>query len=238
MTTQRSGSNWLSSLLSSHPQIRVCGEVFNESSSNPDPTVMFFNQLREIHSLRGPRLTFKYLDWFNANFEGAYCSVAFRLMYNHLRKKPEIMSKLIWDRYKIIHLIRENHLDALLSYKHAEKTNIYHVKTHVNMIPIHFEPLILLKKIEDRDKEMKKITRILTTLPNPVFTITYDKLRNDTQKSLQEIVYFLRIPSNIPFLSFKSELKKINCMHHCDTIENYKEIKEMLSTTRFYNLIE
>ncbi len=238
MTTQRSGSNWLGSLLSSHPQIRVCGEVFNESSNNPDPTVMFFNQFREIHSLRGPRLTFKYLDWFNANYEGTYCSVAFRLMYNHFHKKPEILSKLIWDHYKIIHLIRENHLDALLSYKHAETTNIFHVKTHVDMIPVHFEPLILLREIEDRDKEIKKVTRILTTLPNPVFTITYENLRNDTQKNLQEIVRFLRIPIDIPLLSFKSELKKINRMHHCDTLENYQEIKEVLSNTRFRNLIE
>ncbi|MCP4372358.1 MAG: hypothetical protein GY797_30275 [Deltaproteobacteria bacterium] len=228
----------MGSLLNSAPKIRVCGEVFNELSSNPDPTVMFFNQFREIHSSRGPGLTFKYLDWFNENFEGTYCSVAFRLMYNHLHKKPEIMSKLIWDRYKIIHLIRKNHLDALLSYRHAEKTNIYHVKEHVNMTPVHFEPLNLLRNIENRDKEIKRVTRILTTLPNPVLTITYDKLCRDAQKNLQKIVHFLRIPGDIPFLSFKSELKKINRMHHCDTIENYQEIKKMLSTTRFCSLIE
>ncbi len=194
LTTQRSGSNWLGSLLNSHPQIRVCGEVFNQSSSNTDPTVTFFNQFQKIHSTRSPGLTFKYIDWFNANFEGTYCSVAFRLMYNHLHKKPEILSKLIWDHYKIIHLIRENHLDALLSYRHAEKTNIYHVKAHVNMAPVHFEPLVLLRKIEDRDKEIKKVIRILTTLPNPVFSITYDKLHNDTQKSLQRsgVVYLLK----------------------------------------------
>lgn len=209
-------------MLKRHPQIKSCGElVSNYSKDNPEKMNQFLDYLNELERESDLR----------------YEAFGFKLMYSQLRNKPSILMKLVSSNYKIMHLIRENYLDSILSLEIARRSGIYHAGSKVDIEKINLEPTWLLKKLSKRDRNTKLMRTLLSVLPNPVLTITYENLFLDKESTLLSILRFLEIKNISLEFSFQSYHTKINEKSYRETISNYEDVEAALEGTKFYDFL-
>jgi LPS sulfotransferase NodH len=119
ITTPRSGSTWLATLLDSHPQIKSFEEPFIWRADRPNWTDQefptYYDYKTSVHQ-KSIFTLFKYLDILNSyKSETDFNIIGFKIMYNQIQENPEVMVKLLLDKYRIIHLIRQNYLDVIIS---------------------------------------------------------------------------------------------------------------------------
>ena len=236
---QRSGSTWLHELLDSHPEVKVLrGEIFLDRKQENiwvDPNLVPFYEFKNANSGMRPWLTFQYLNSLDS-YPGEHHAIGFKLMYNQVARKPEILAKLVSDRFKIIHIIRQNYLDATLSGINIREKGISHTTNKVNIGSTYVDTSFLLRNILKREFQVKLANILLAVLPNIVETITYEELCENRDLVLQDLANFLGVA--ISDINFKSDLQKINRGSYRDKIENYEEVKQVLSGTRFEILLD
>lgn len=238
-TTQRSGSSWLGTMLNSHPQIKECGELFFRSRKPKltDPNFQSFFEFQQEHlSEFRPQLVFEYLKKLD-QYTNEYDAIGFKLMYGQIIRRPEVLIKLFTDKYKIIHLIRDNYLDVILSTQLAREYRLFHSQVEVEVGKVTLEPSWLLKSLHKQDLKVKAAKLLLTALPNPVLEITYNQLYQNTDGTLAEILSFLQIPERNQEFVLESKLRKINKKNHREVIANFSDVKAALATTKFADFL-
>ncbi len=236
LTTQRSGSTWLSTLLDSNPKIQGFRELFiDQEFIFPDTQLSTFLLYQKNNFGKRPRITFEYLNKLD-NYLEEQEVIGFKLMYDQLWDYPEIIFKLISEKYQIIHLVRENYLDVVISGKIKDELGVAHTKVKIEPKKVYLEPDWLIGNLNKRDFKRKVANAFLTMMPNQVLNITYDNLRVERNKTLKLIADFLNL-DNTETNIFNSELKKINSKSHQEMIENYAEIKSVLSGTKYFNFL-
>jgi LPS sulfotransferase NodH len=239
----RSGSTWLIDLINSHPQIQAYREVFlnepkkthvKEWNKHILPETRFYDFKNE-NLLWRPLSTFKYLNSLTRQSQ-RYSSVGFKLSYGQLFNHPEILWKLILDRYKIIHMLRLNPLDVIISKQIAKRRQFFHTTEELKVTSVHLDINSLLYEI-NRQNKMKRMMRLLVkVLPVKTIETSYEDLYSERDMVLNRITEFLT--HSPPTVHFTSSLKKFSKGHHWDKIENYEEVKLKLMGTRFETLIE
>ena len=111
LSSQRSGSTWLTKLIDNHPSILCAGEVFKHDSNIRHSEYSFLhcknkNIYHRLLSIINPKTLVKqHLDTF---FNLQYNACGFKLMCNQLAKYPYIQKYIIDNKIKIIILQREN----------------------------------------------------------------------------------------------------------------------------------
>lgn len=241
LTTQRSGSTWLIGLLNQLENTTACDELFLNRNRKPDkkywdsdsPYPRFIEfQSKESRTIR-PFSVFSYLDKLYSQ-PGA---VGFKLMYSHLKAYPEILAYLMYKKIAVIHLIRQNHLDVLISSHVKNKTGRAHVlpgEQRPEKIQIDLEPHTLIPTLEKLQQKQDFIRKLLHQCHLSHFEVIYEDLVRDPA-TFNQIWNFLGIdsPSSIP----ASKLVKIRRGSHADVIGNYKEVEAVLIDSVFANLI-
>ena len=236
LTTQRSGSTWLSTLLDSNSKIQGFRELFiDQEFIFPDSKLSTFLLYQKNNSGNRPGITFKYLNKLDGYLE-EHDAIGFKLMYDQLLDYPEIILRLVDEKYKIIHLIRENYLDTVISGKIKDELGVAHTKVKIEPKKIYLEPSWLIKNLKKRDRKRKLANMFLAIMPNQVLNITYDNLCIDRAKTLKLIADFLSLDSSEKNI-FNSDLKKINSKSHQEMIQNYEEVKSALSGTKFFDCL-
>lgn len=239
ITTQRSGSTWLSSLLDSHPNIIAFDEIFLARTPRqlPEKYYLRFYDFRKQTSGQRPWITFKYLDEFINHYPEPHQFIGFKVMYNHLFHYPEILVKLIQDQYKIIHLNRENHLDIFISSVNSKKHALAHTKTQVQLEAVTLEPAALLKSLKSLEMKKKLAQNfLLPCLPLPKLEISYHSLCTNKNQVLNSITDFLGVEEC--YESFQSDHQKINKGSYRDKIANYDEIEKVLTGTKYAHFLQ
>lgn len=235
LTTQRSGSTWLMDMLDSHPNIKVYNELFlnmDNKSKWADPKQPSFYIYEKTAPGKRPWKTIKYLNNLYT-YEGEYDVIGFKLMYDHLFRKPEILVNLISEGYKIVHLVRENPIDVMVSYALAKQNKRFFTEQEVENQKLHLDPQNFKKDVEKQDFKVGLARIIVAIIPNPVLNITYNELRQDKDGTLDRITQFLGVPSVEQTEGVESTLKKLNQKSHAEMIENYAEIKAVFQGTKF-----
>ena len=244
ITTQRSGSSWLVSLLKSHPDIKMFSELFiilpKPKRVWSDKRISPFYEFREDRpGTKRPFLVFEYLNNLKSSFSSQK-SLGFKLMYDQIEMAPEILLKLILDRYKFIHLVRENYLDVELSSVNAwskEGNRIVHSKTPIKSLqPVNLEAYSLVERLLLRESKTKYFKKLLRILPRPVLTVTYKALCDSTDSTLSSITDFLGLAESS--ISYQSKLKKISRGSYKDKIANYSEVRDALLGTKFESFLD
>jgi hypothetical protein len=240
LTFPRSGSTWFMSLLHSHPQIGTYGEQFLDRI----PKLAWYNELflpgerfcqfRDSTRWIRPWSTFRYLETLIGNFSGEYDALGFKLMYQQLLRKPEILLKMALDRYRVIHLVRENHLDVWISGLITRKRGKAHSKEEIDTPMVHLDPSLLLMRLKSKERVLGRARFILRILPLSVLEVTYESLRENTEETLNTVASFL---STEPYTGYESPFKKISTAPDWERIENYEEVKRVLAGTEFEGLL-
>lgn len=240
LTTNRSGSVWVMSTLNSLPGVTAQGELFlprTRVSENRWDSYFaiprFIEAKSKGFSLR-PFSVFSYLN----NLYRTSGIIGFKLMYNQLGLYPEILVYLIWHRIRVVHLVRHNHLDVLLSYAFKAEIGQAHLlsgQSAPENIQVTLDTENLVKQMERLEKKQNLARRLLRWFGLPHMEIAYEDLLHD-QSNFLLIWKFLSITpeEHIP----ESTLIKIRRGDHRQVISNYDEIKEVLASSKFASLLE
>jgi len=244
LTTQRSGSSWLVDLLNDHPAVAAYAEMFRVT----DTTVSDYGATDvprfEVMVSRGNFSTSKalagrryvYLRGLERAHPGAQ-AVGFKLMYDQTRDHPGLMSLLVLRRARFIHLVRRDLLGGILSFDRAEQRNRwrYHEGDAIPSARVHADTSDLLRRLDDREREIQRFRRRLRRLPTQVIEIAYEDLSERRDDVLQRVLRFLGVTPAKTELT--SSLVRSAPASSSEAIENPDDVRAALMGTRFEWLV-
>jgi LPS sulfotransferase NodH len=232
LTTSRTGSTWLIDLLN-RGGVEAHGELFLDQPRLTPPLVGRADYKRFVDHYRGSRLlrscgVAAYLDSLYARPR----PVGFKLMYGQLKRYPEIAVYLSARKIRILHLVRQNLLDVVISEELARITGASHVRADVaHEVPrVVLEPTNLLRRLERRRRAVAVVSRILKLSTCPFIEISYEGLLSGPTE-LKRIGAFIGVPftTNLP----TSKLFKRGSANHRESIANYEEVRNVIAGTTY-----
>jgi hypothetical protein len=164
--------------------------------------------------------------------------VGYKLMYSQLILFPEIWIYVLLKKIKIIHLIRRNLFDVIISKEIRKITETPHFdqsQTKIQIPKITLDPKNTLKKIKLLNRNCMVAHTLLNIFQIQYLEIIYENLLKDPSEYIK-IYEFLSIKENQ--VEIKSNYKKINTKDHSQIISNYVEIKKILSNTEYEWMIK
>jgi hypothetical protein len=211
------------------------GELFLPQPVETTPVAGSSDYMRYIERKRKhcfglrPFSVFSYLNGLYRR-EG---SVGFRLMYSQLLKYPEILIYLVARRIRVIHLVRENPLDIIISSKVAARRGRWHDTTEQSaskQTQVHLDPKETVARIKDLEKNVRFMDRLLGVVPIPSTRITYEKLMDEPDR-FGSLARFLSLGSS--GTPPQTNLVKRKRRAHNESIENYDEIELSLRASGY-----
>lgn len=242
LSSQRTGSTWLADLLhNSRPDMRVYGEVFKDAPLRiGDPGKLKWGYLappiryhewRLENDKKRPIGPLQYLAMLEGQ-SAEYAAVGFKLMYNQFVQKPELLWPLVRRRYRIVHLLRQNLVDVVISRTIMRETGRNHTSEEsLDTVQIRLDPQDVLMRLERAERRVKQASQFVRWLPVRSVEVTYEQLRAEPAEALNRLLDFLSLPK--AEVTLKSQLKRANRGHPRDKIVNYDEIFAALRNTRF-----
>lgn len=239
LTSQRSGSAWLVSVLNNVEGVQAYGELF---LGRPRPTGARewdsdfahprFVERDEDLPRRRPMATFAYLDqlWARPGLTG------FKLMYSQLQQFPEIIPHLLRRRVPVIHLVRNNHLDVVVSGTLKDATGQAHPLQgqQRRAATIEVRPDLLLRQMRDHRRNVATMRRVMRVLPLRQVEIAYEDLAADAE-AFGTVWRFLDLPQvDRP----RSDLARARSSSHEQTISNYADVRAALVDSEFAHLVD
>lgn len=161
-------------------------------------------------------------------------TVGFKLMYSQLQES-ELLRKWIKNEYnlKIILLVRRNYLKNYISRLNRQKTKIAHSNTKSEKIMFHLTPKKVLSFIKKSEKEYLWLEDFIKQ--KDYIKIYYEDILSDLNKSWRNILEFI----GVPYYDIQlPKLKKRTSDHLSKIIENYDEIKLVLSKKNYSYLFD
>jgi len=241
LSSQRSGSTWLISILNQLEDAAAFGELFlyRRRTTGPDETRFEFDYPRYLESTPTglsfrPFSVFAYLDQFY-NRPG---TIGFKLMYSQWRKYPELLLYFWRQNIRIIHLVRRNHLNVILSRRMKAVTQQAHLVTGAapsSLPPIELDSATLVRRLRQQQRSVATARRFLQLSRLPHLELAYEDLVQDSAQ-FDCLWSFLGInpQRSLP----QSRLKKIATRQHRDLIGNYEQVRARLADTPFAHLLE
>ena len=216
LSTQRSGTTFLSEYMMTHPEIKMGRELFKNSSSgrntdnNPycKSNKSINNFLTEYYSTSIPVCGFK-------------------LMWNHFKQYPELQIYIEENKIDIIYMERTNLLKTVVSRLSARQQQHYHSNHSIKFKPIE---LAITDIYQELDILSKTLLEIHTFLDKKSYLhINYEKFSTNHDKTLNKMQqYFDLTPYKL-----KCPLQKINSDTLVDVIKNYNEVYSFLISTKY-----
>ena len=240
LTTPRSGSTWFLSLLNSHPDIGTFGEAFLNKKPGIWADQVFlpadrFCQFRESTRWVRPWSTFRYLDALMEEFSAQHRALGFKLMYKHLLRYLELLPLMLSEGYRIIHLVRTNYLDVLISERIVQQRGRAHARAEVAPPPVHLEPSTLVRILRGKRRKVKIARLVLRSLSLDVIEVDYESLCEDTPGVLDTTTGFLSVPL---YAGYQSCFRKISRKPDWERIRNYEQVRRALDLSDFRNLVD
>lgn len=228
------------STLNSLPPVRAQGELFlprprvSEKRWDSDFAIPRYVEADSDGLTFRPFSVFSYL---NALYNSPGI-VGFKLMYGQLARYPEILAYFIRHRTRVVHLVRHNHLDVLISYEVKAKIGRAHLlsgQSAPSDVWVELDIESLVRRLEWLQKKQRIARRLLNWSKLPHLEITYEELLRD-QAHFRPIWDFLSIEPEqaIP----ESSLVKIRRGEQRDVIRNYDQVEAALSKSQFVSLLE
>ncbi|HEX7046977.1 MAG TPA: hypothetical protein VF275_05350 [Gammaproteobacteria bacterium] len=212
-------------------------ELFYHSPRRAPPRAGCNDYPRFVEARGGirPLSVFRYLDGLYAR-PGA---IGFKLMYPHIREYPEILLYALRHRISMIHLVRNNHLDVILSEHLAGKSGRYHAVKEERFEQkevVSLDPATVAKDVRWLDRKQQIVRGMLRTLPVPVHEVSYESLCHDNSAFIG-VCDFVGIAGEREDRE-KSHLVKTQRSRHSEVISNYQEVRSALALAGYQHLLQ
>lgn len=228
LTSTRSGSTWLLTLLNGQEAIRAFGEIFLWREVRPefawvaegDPE-RFYVRREALGRTRLAQMP-RYLREVEGRMplEGAG---GFKLIVSHLRQVPELPLALLWRRYRMILLVRDNVFESTVSEILSTARNNPHGEAPSGAHPlITIDPRVIVARIRTRSRAIRAMRLVQRLWPWPSVVVDYDDLVRDQRASLAPVLRALG--SAHPPQEVESRLTRRVTRPYREMITNTEEI--------------
>jgi hypothetical protein len=247
LSTQRSGTSWVMERLASHPGIGGYGEVLLLSAKGWSDWPRgaadrpFFATYLEERSLAASRLARhamlrRYLDYLYEPRRG-FQAIGFKLMYDQVARLPGVLAYLRSRHVKVLHLVRVNSLDVLLSRQAQEARHLAHARSpeERETVRVRVDTAALLAALRRIDRERRVARAILHGIHAEICELSYEAIVADDQL-LCDALQFLGIELASAH-TLTASMLKLAPHSHREGIENYDEVVSHLTRTRFASLL-
>ena len=237
LTSSRTGSTWLIDLLNMQSGVEAHGELFLDQP-RLTPAIAGradYRRFIEVHGTPGLSRVPRVFSYLNELYRTPR-TVGFKLMYTQLRRHPEILAYLAARRVRVVHLIRRNHIDVIISEELARLTGTSHAPagTRSGVPMIHLDAATLLDRVRGRGRRPVEARWLLRLSSCPFIEVAYESLL-DGEQEFARILEFLDVPG--PPIRGQSNLAKRGARSHRESIVNYEEIKEVLRSTPYAGML-
>jgi len=209
LTTSRTGSTWLTSLLSSHPSICCQGEI-----------------------AKYPKFLSNVPQNLNLAFSKSKPICGFKIFYYH--GNDQLWNILISDmNIHVIHLRRKNYLDMVVSKKMMQHTGTGNISNKKKVIT-NFRTVIDPKECEQFFTDFEtSYTKFSSLFKNhPMLEIVYEDLVQNPYMQCNSILNFLGAKK----IKLHSDIVKRNHTPIHEAISNYNELKLYFSNTKWASM--
>ena len=159
----------------------------------------------------------------------------FKIMYSQLRAFPEVIAYCAFRRIRVLHLVRQNLLDVIISDELAKATGQSHLSGEPRVLPmVYLDPATLVQRLAARDRSVKRARWLLRVSTCHYLEIVYEKLVEDVAE-FARIKNFLGLKSDVG--TARSKLNRRGRHEHSQAVINYDEISQLLSRTRFASMV-
>ncbi len=218
-------------MLDSHPAVQTYAERFDPRGKDP---LYFAERSRQNGTRRNPisqtRLCFTYLDELYAPAPELE-AVGFKLMYEHAKANPAVLAYIGWRRVRVVHLVRTNLLDILISADTARARGRFHSDgDELAPVKVSLDPTSVVARLDTLDKRVRLMRRGLAVTQTPTIEVSYEELVADP-RGFDDILRFLGVAETNHDLT--STLTKLNKLERSRLVDNYDEIQNVLGPTRY-----
>jgi LPS sulfotransferase NodH len=244
---RRSGVTFLVDSLNSHPEIECSKDVFSIRRRfkyfQVDVTIGRFCQFRSASWRRQVAYLFRRQRLINAFLREIFRSGdrpgdavnarGIRLSYEQARKYPQVLKWIRKNDVRVIHLIRENALKAIVSDFTAKKRGVTHVTAPVERVTVSVPPGELRRRLVDREKRVQRFREGFAG--RRYLEISYESFLEKPESETRRILDFLGIERFVPLTSryVKQNPEKLS-----EILENYAEIARVFNGTDFARYLE
>lgn len=233
LSTQRTGSTMLITLLDSHPDVFCPGEIFSPGSGSDHAIrkrVSSSFQNKILHQVHRAALVRDFLD--DHYTREGYGAIGFKFMYSDARhfprSYPSVLEYLRANDVRILHNVRENKLRVVLSRVASKSSGVYRSDK-----PVDREPVILpargllkeLRKLESLDDEWSRKLR-----NQPYRRVVYESLLSDPAAEREAMLTFVGVDQT---KQLSTPYVKLTAGDLQDSVKNYKEVEFELKGTEF-----
>lgn len=238
LTSQRTGSGWLMDRINNVPGAQGHMELFyhdvrrKPAMAGCNDYLRFVEQRSELG--RRPRAVFTYLDRLYAR-PGA---VGFKLMYSQLREYPDILPYLALRRIRIVHLVRMNHLDVVISEALAQATGTAHVTVddgEQRPVVVDVDAATIVQRVRWLESKQRTMRALIGVLPCPVLEVSYESLCED-DAAFDRVVGFIGA-STATAAKPASRLVKRQRLPHEQVLCNYSDVAAALTRAGYRRLL-
>lgn len=250
LAAPRSGTNYLRSLLNSHPDIRMFGEMFHSNWEMPqfhkaDPLTADEKSALFRSRFDHPEDFLEKYVWLAVNARRVK-AIGFKLLYGQgcdsAGKKGEVWDYLLKNNeVKIIHLKRRNILKREISLTHAMRSGQWSLKKGNNIFSTMTALCLRLCKIKAVYFEPKKCEEFFINNEKmildyeeyfkgkQVLSIDYEDLIEFFDENISKIMMFI----GVDYYPLKSSFLKQNPLPVKLSLKNFKELKNYFEGTRW-----
>lgn len=239
-TTQRNGSTWLMSVLNGLEGVSAQGELFLPRPRSPETrwdsefALPRYVESKRMHGSFRPFSVFNYLS---ALYRGDG-AVGFKLMYSQLRRYPEILPYLMKKRIRVVHLVRRNHVDVLISFaikREIGKAHILAPEDRPSDVKVVLDTDSLLRDLRKLELKHTVGRTVLRLARLEHIEVAYEDLVADPA-GFDRVREFLGIPVNQGAL--QSNILKTRTQGQRQVVANYDEVRAVLRGSKFAHLLE
>lgn len=160
-------------------------------------------------------------------------AIGFKLMYSQLTRIAKPLMPALWlRRVRIVHLMRRNSLDVVLSKEAGEaRRGVLHAREgqSVESVRIKLRTADLLERMTAHERAIEGARVRFKRVGIPYREVVYEDLVADEEAGFASLFRFLAVEPE----PVSSSLQKVNPTAHEELIENYGEVRDALEGTRF-----
>ncbi len=194
LTTQRTGSTYLWRCLDSHPSIASHGEMFLPSVpwENSYSHYVKANRRRRFeHLLRRRRSVNAYLADFFVPYRELEAA-GFKLMYDQIRRYPDLWKWIFRDDVHVLHLVRKNTLKLIVSREAARIRKQYHsTEGPVRQVRFRLTTKKIARQIGEIEGRVQRHRDRLSKTRH--LEVCYEDLFSNQEKLIAAILAFLGV---------------------------------------------
>jgi len=250
LTAQRSGSTWFIDILNNCADATAYTELFLPRKKPRDQRLMSWKTAEYLDkNLRAYPLfweaplsgltmrPFSVVTYLNELYRRPG-TVGFKLMYSNLLLYPEVWAYIALHRLPVVHLVRRNHLDVVISEQMRWTSQTVHRlvgEPEVAQGQVELNPTDLVKLMRRLRRNINVARLLLHVCKLPHIEVAYEALAQDPH-NFDVVCEFLSI--NRERRAPQSKLAKLVKGNRSEIIRNYDEVRSALMATEFASLLD